>query len=149
MINSYTDDLIIDLTQIETNRITQLILSDDFCDLDRSNLNFVNTILNVPSVKEIKIKSLYTNLPNNLLRPFKCLTKLNLNVHHLEGLNQELFNSLENLQTLKLSNVFLIKPELNSFEKLSKLNQLILYGVVLGLVEPSRNIPFFLITDSS
>ncbi|CAF1077050.1 unnamed protein product [Brachionus calyciflorus] len=131
LINSYTDDLIIDLTQIETNRITQLILSDDFCDLDRSNLNFVNTILNVPSVKEIKIKSLYTNLPNNLLRPFKCLTKLNLNVHHLEGLNQELFNSLENLQTLKLSNVFLIKPELNSFEKLSKLNKLILYGVVL------------------
>ncbi|CAF0955755.1 unnamed protein product [Brachionus calyciflorus] len=121
------NDIIIDLTQLENNQIARLNLNGDCGGLNEKSLTFIDTCLNVQSIKELRLKNaLIYELPNNFFQSFKHLTKLNLHLNYLKSFNDDVFNDLQNLESLKLTNLSFAKWEANTFKKLTKLNELVL-----------------------
>ncbi|CAF1040416.1 unnamed protein product, partial [Brachionus calyciflorus] len=140
LIESYRDEIIIDLTNKENNKIATLELKDDFQQLDENNLSFIETILNIQSVQELNLKNYFIyEIPNNFFRPFKYLTKLNLNAM-IERLDSNVFNGLENLETLKVSNTLRLIAKSDALKELINLKKLILYKVDIKNLELLTNL---------
>ncbi|CAF0948001.1 unnamed protein product [Brachionus calyciflorus] len=127
LIEAKKNQLIIDLTQIENNQIKKLNLSNGYLNLHEKSLNFIEANLNIKCLNELKLRNrLIDQIPNNFFHQFKYLTKLKLNLENLKGLNEDVFNGLENLEFLKIRNLTFSKSEPNSFRKLVNLKELIL-----------------------
>ncbi|CAF0789628.1 unnamed protein product [Brachionus calyciflorus] len=129
------DEFIIDLTQTKENQIDKLYLGVTNTELiiHEQSLSFLNTFINIHSLKEFEFRhfSIY-KLPENFFLPLKYLTKLRLNLPYVKNLDDyDVFNGLENLQILKLSNLKFLNSVPNAFEKLKNLKVLILNRVMI------------------
>ncbi|CAF0777187.1 unnamed protein product [Brachionus calyciflorus] len=152
LIESKKDQLIIDLTEIENNRMHRLDIRKCYGDLNANSLTFINTCLNVQSIKILEIKNFRIDqLDKNIFQPFKYLTKLLLNVRYVGSLNEEVFNGLENLEILKLYNSKNLKPEANAFKKLINLKELVLDQVLFyenGIFNDLKNLKILVLINS-
>ncbi|CAF1046671.1 unnamed protein product [Brachionus calyciflorus] len=135
LINLKKDEFIIDLSQIEENQIEKLylLLNDEKLLKNDQSLSFLNTFLNIHSLKELEFRHRHIyELPKNFFQPLKYLTKLRLNLPSVKNLDDDdVFNGLENLQILKLSNLNILNSVPNAFEKLTNLKVLILNRVTI------------------
>ncbi|CAF1049596.1 unnamed protein product, partial [Brachionus calyciflorus] len=121
---------IIDLTQIEENKLTMLELDSKFEELAENSLSFVEGFLNIEILKYLSLSNdKIVDIPNNFFHIFKNLSKLSLCLPKLISFDEDLFNGLDNLEILELKS---LETAPSSFKKLTKLNKLILERVVIN-----------------
>ncbi|RNA26862.1 hypothetical protein BpHYR1_011779 [Brachionus plicatilis] len=138
LIKNKNDHVIIDLSQKEKNQIDSLKLrsyiemkSRNEIPMTESGFELIPTYLDVESVRELKIVSYSdTELPTQLFRPFKNLTRFEIRtLFFLNTLNENSFIGLEGLEILELysdpTDENLIDIKENTFKALINLKLLI------------------------
>ncbi|CAF1023926.1 unnamed protein product [Brachionus calyciflorus] len=124
LIDFQKDELIIDLTVIENNYIRDLDIGHE---VNGENLKYLSKYLNAESVKTLKIScSDIIHLENNIFESFKHLTKLILNLHNAESLNENISNRtclINYLRELFFDRFSIHNPDIiNNLEKLKILD---------------------------
>lgn len=128
-IKSFTNDPIVDLTNVEQNLLEKLSIDGKKSKFNESDFSQISKLINCKKLNQINLNYQNENfqrIHTEMFANFKNLKKLVLNCGHLDLIRTKNFSNLPNLEYLSITESKINKIENDAFYGLNQLKWLIL-----------------------